>query len=314
MTARVVCVECRAIQFASESKSRITCRHCSCTLEVRSTEPHPDPDRDPAFRLARYSIPAQSMKLIGAYEVHDEHGSPVLFVDRPASLHPGCGSMLVQTLIFFMLMGVCVAVAALFLTSRNTLVMGITILVLGLFLSVWLSGVIVRAILPSKRIRVYADPDRRHLFFDAVVHNPRELHCMDAKGRLIAKFHNDKKFWSMKSWSCRDDDGELLFRASEDSATLGTSRRALGFAINIFGNIYVQIAQYVFGTNLSLLPTNFRLVAPDGKTTLATISRGLVAMKPYMLDLSEDEDRVLDRCLALAVALALEIGERSGKG
>src|SRR5687767_14543351 len=143
MTARVVCIECRTIHFASESKSRLTCRRCSCTLEVRSTEPHSDPDQDPALRLARYSVPSQSMKLIGAYEIHDEHGFPVLFLDRPSSLHPGCGYALAQAVVFAALMGIFVAASVGFFRSEAGLGAGLAIIGGGLFVSFWLSGVIV---------------------------------------------------------------------------------------------------------------------------------------------------------------------------
>ena len=59
-----------------------------------------------------------------------------------------------------------------------------------------------------------------------------------------------------------------------------------------------------------LIRTNFNIYASDGATKLGEFNRKITILDRYVLDMSEDERRLLDRRLAVALGVMLDTGER----
>jgi hypothetical protein len=88
-------------------------------------------------------------------------------------------------------------------------------------------------------------------------------------------------------------DGQMICLAIEDSIILSLLRRFLG---SFFG----------------LLRTNFLILAGDGRDNqvLGEFKRKFTLLDRYVLDVSEDPSRTLDRRIALALGVMLDTGER----
>jgi hypothetical protein len=66
----------------------------------------------------------------------------------------------------------------------------------------------------------------------------------------------------------------------------------------------------LMGPMLGLLRTNFVLLQPNSEVVLGEFNRKLTLMDKYVLDLSADTNREVDRRLAVALAILLDTGER----
>jgi hypothetical protein len=93
-----------------------------------------------------------------------------------------------------------------------------------------------------------------------------------------------------KRWSLAGPDGQEIALAIEDSVILSLLRRVLG---PFFG----------------LLRTNFVFQRPDGEV-LGEFNRKFTLLDRYVLDLTADGERRLDRRFALATGIMLDTGER----
>jgi uncharacterized protein YxjI len=95
-----------------------------------------------------------------------------------------------------------------------------------------------------------------------------------------------------KAWKVYDAAGEkLILLAREDSIIKSMLRRLMG-------------------PMLGLLRTNFVLLQPNSEVVLGEFNRKLTLMDKYVLDLSADTNREVDRRLAVALAILLDTGER----
>jgi hypothetical protein len=89
----------------------------------------------------------------------------------------------------------------------------------------------------------------------------------------------------------RSKGGSVLCVAKEDSIILSLLRRVLG---PFFG----------------LLRTNYLITRGSGDTVVGEFKRKFTILDRYVLDLSLDRRRDLDRRLALALGVMLDTGER----
>jgi hypothetical protein len=94
-----------------------------------------------------------------------------------------------------------------------------------------------------------------------------------------------------KRWYVEAPDGRPLAKAIEDSIVLSLLRRVLG---SFFG----------------VLRTNFLLVRGADEEVVGEFNRKFTVLDRYVLDLSADPGRALDRRIALALAIMLDTGER----
>ena len=111
----------------------------------------------------------------------------------------------------------------------------------------------------------------------------------DASGRNIGRL--SKNIFTdilRKRWDCHAPGGGLLFYAMEDSWIRAIFRRFVS----------------------KLLPLHFIFCPAGSNEILGQFNRQLTLLDRYVLDLSYDPDRRLDRRLALALGVMLDTGER----
>lgn len=114
----------------------------------------------------------------------------------------------------------------------------------------------------------------------------------DAAGLKVGTFRKNYLYDLLrKQWECRDHGGALLFIAREDSILKAILRRLLG---PLFG----------------LLRQNFIFCEPQNGKVLGVFNRSFTLLDRYVLDMSLDAGRRIDRRLALAMGVMLDSGER----
>lgn len=121
-----------------------------------------------------------------------------------------------------------------------------------------------------------------------------------ATGAPVAHFdRNNIASLLRRAWVVTAPSGAVIARAREDTAAIAAIRRILEFVP------YVSLL-------VSFVRTNFRLAAvgPDGdEAEVGAFNRKLSIGDKYVLDLTPDRGRRLDRRVALALGILLDTGE-----
>jgi len=97
------------------------------------------------------------------------------------------------------------------------------------------------------------------------------------------------------------------------NTTMPTSQRLLlvatPIAVALEDSILLSMLRRFFGPLFGLLRTNFMIMSPDFSDVLGELNRKLTLFDKYVLDLTHDPDRLLDRRIALALGVMLDTGE-----
>jgi hypothetical protein len=312
MSIRVVCPDCLAVHHVGDDEAggTVRCRRCGVRLVV--------PDRvdsylqyrpgavDVAFRQRRYTIPRG--QFFDRYEVCDPEGKPVLFLDRPKHFRRGWTLGCLGLLLFCTLASVAVGVGL--AVGGQTYWLVFVLWVAGALVAWRVSSAVVGWLSPTRKVRFYADPEKRFVLLEVLAREGR-FTCNDGRGNLVGRFRREAFTLVRKNWVCHGPDGDVLLRAVEDSVKLALARRLLGPALDVFGNIWVKVLQWTVGGNLGLLPRNFTLLGGRSGAAVGHLHRGYTALNPYGLELSEDQDIEVDGRLAVALAVVLDVDERT---
>lgn len=284
-------------EFAGKS---LKCPQCGATVTAgpvaTATAASGEPQGDPLFARDKFLLSQKHMSISQKYFVHDESGNPILFVERPTHLFRQ----------LLALAGVLVAIVAwcaviLFLMTLtggegeepSSLAGVIGILgFLGMFPVLIFVGA---ALSPKRHVSFYRDESMGEKLLEVLQDHKLQIifatyTVRDKMGRTLATFKKNFLFDVFrKKWQCHSPSGQLLFEAHEDSIILSLLRRVLG---PFFG----------------LLRTNF--VFERGEQILGEFNRKFTLLDNYVLDLTRDPRRSLDRRIALAMGVMLDTGER----
>ena len=226
------------------------------------------------------------------YEVWAEDGTPILYVERPT--YP------LRTLVAY-IGGVIAGVMALAwlgdLASAAGPIAGPLIGLLAIPTAAVVLVVVSMSLRPLRHVTVYRDESRAEVVLrvrqdQRVALLTRTYTVLTKGGEPIATLrktyiHNVVR----KRWYVEAPDGRPLAKAIEDSMVLSLLRRVLG---PFFG----------------FLRTNFLLVRGADEEVVGEFNRKFTLLDRYVLDLSADPGRALDRRIALALAIMLDTGER----
>ena len=165
--------------------------------------------------------------------------------------------------------------------------------VYGSFLVIYL----VAAGLSKKRhVTIYRDESKAETLLNISQDHRIQLltaayTVLDQQGKPIARLFKKRLHNILrKRWYCHDGSGALLFTAKEDSMILSILRLFLG---SFFG----------------LLRTNYVIFNRSGDI-LGEFNRKLTVLDRYVLDMSADSLRSVDRRVALAMGVLLDTGEK----
>jgi uncharacterized protein YxjI len=254
----------------------------------------------PAFDRDRFLFRQKLMTLSEKYEVWDDEGRPILFIERPA--HVGRQLLALMGTIGVFLVTFALAMAVILgLSGPNQVSGAVAALFAILLVLCFVLPVVTFVVLsPKRHISFYADETKGELLlrvlqdrkFQPVV---ATYTVLDPEGQCLGRMKkNYLHNFIRKRWDVRDaQDSRLLLIAREDSLLLSLLRRVLG-------------------AFMGFLRTNFILVVPQGGDVEAMrgeFNRNFTIFDRYVLDLSRDRPRIIDRRLAVALGVLLDTGE-----
>ncbi len=311
MARTIRCPKCGLTQLALES-----CKKCGAALAARpipavqSRRPAPgavvqedSPYQPPAAsrELSPRAAPAGSQDSIfdrdrflmrqrvftihEKYEIWDEDGRPILFIERPGHYLRNLGALFGG-----IFAGIAAAAPFFWLSDRlqteAPIVLGI---VAGL-----VALIVVIGLLSKKRhVHFYRDDSKQVLLLEVLQDQKlafltHTFTVNEPGGRTLARLSkNLLTDIFRKKWSVSSPDGRPLWEAKEDSVLMALVRRFL----------------------TRLVPLCFIFCLPGGQV-VGEFNRKFTLLDRYVLDLSGDSERALDRRVALAMGVMLDTGER----
>jgi uncharacterized protein YxjI len=153
------------------------------------------------------------------------------------------------------------------------------------------------AISAKRHVTFYRDESKRERLLDILQDKKFQPITMtytvrDARGKPLARLGKNLLFnFFRKRWYVWAPDGRVLFLAKEDSVILSLLRRFLG---PLFG----------------LLRTNFIFLPAGSEDVIGEFKRKFTILDRYVLDMTADPDRLMDRRIAIALGVMLDTGER----
>lgn len=292
ITARCVCGY--AVSLQDEYAGR-TFACPSCGQGMRAAAPERRPQADPAFDRDKFLLRQKHLSISEKYYVWDEAGQPLLFVERPAHFLKSLLAMLAFAGTFLVL-AIVVIVATIAVSQVNEGV-AVAVGILGFIAIVAVAIAVAIMLSPKRHVNFYRDDTRQEQVLTILQDKKAWLlsatySVLDANENLLARLEKNYLYnLFRKRWNCRAADGSLLCVANEDSLVLSLLRRVLG-------------------TFFGLLRANFVLQAGDTDQMIGAFNRQFTLLDRYVLDLSRDPQRTLDRRVALAIGVMLDTGER----
>jgi hypothetical protein len=288
---------------------KVRCPECQSIQVVPATDPDADLfslDTDdgasglhPAFDRDRFLFRQKLMTLSEKYVVWDDEERPILFIERPAYFWRQVLAAL--TIVVLLVVSVGVSAVAGVVLSQNVQPSWIG----GVVFAVLLAGSLILTIAlavrltPKRHIYFYADESKDEFLLQ--VQQDKKFQFIVAtytvvtpEGECLGRMKKNYLYnFLRKRWDVLDAEGNTTLIAREDSLLLSLLRRFLG-------------------PMLGFLRTNFILVVPgsDGvEATRGEFNRKFTVFDRYVLDLTRDRSRMIDRRLAVALGVLLDTGE-----
>jgi uncharacterized protein YxjI len=272
----------------------VECPQCGAVNKASESTLTPKSQADEVFNRDIFLLRQKHLSINQKYQVSDEQGNPILFVERPTHFFRTLIALVGGWLAMMMVYGFGMTLAA---TGANQSG-GLSTLGLLVILAAPVMFVVVAMALSKKRhVTFYRDESRTQKMFDVLqdkkVQFPMRTYTVrDASGSVLASFKKNYLYNIFrKRWVMRSPGGTTMCVAKEDSIILSLLRRVLG---PLFG----------------LLRTNYLITRGESETVVGEFKRKFTILDRYVLDLSPDRRRDLDRRLALALGVMLDTGER----
>jgi len=251
------------------------------------------PQADRAFERDVFLLRQQMLRISEKYDVCDEQGQKIVYVERPAHLLRNVGAILAGLIVASVFTGLCIAASDAMKGSAGETVFGL-IGVIG-FLPVLL---LVAVPLSAKRhVTFYRDQSKRERLLEILQDKKFQpivatYTVRDPRGKPLAHFAKNYLYNVFrKRWYVKAPDGTVLYMAKEDSIILSLLRRLVG-------------------PLLGFLRTNFIICRGDSDEVIGEFNRKFTILDRYVLDLKADRTRSLDRRVGLALGVMLDTGER----
>jgi uncharacterized protein YxjI len=295
MSVRVVCACGTSYELKDEFAGRLVkCPQCGRENRVPQPAAVATAQADPVFDRDLFLLRQQLMRISEKYDVGDEKGNKIVFVERPAHLLQNLGALLAGAVVWFGGIAGTITLADQFPKESTA---GVVIALVGMLGSM-IGGVALAIALSAKRhVTFYRDASKRDRLLEVKQDKKWQpitatYTVRDFRGRPLAKLAKNILYNAFrKRWYVYDPAGRLLYTAKEDSIILSLLRRLLG---PLFG----------------FLRTNFIILRQDSEDIVGEFKRKFTILDRYVLDMSADPERRVDRRIALALGVMLDTGER----
>ena len=294
MAVRLTCQCGTSYELKDELAGRLVkCPQCGRDNRVPGSPAPAQPQADPVFDRDVFLLRQQLLRISEKYDVVDEQGKKIVFVERPAHLLRNVGAALAGVAA-----GAAVGVGFGMLAdmAKGTAYEGllVTLAVVGFLVVLFAVAVGLSA---KRHVTFYRDATKRDKLLDVLQDRKWQpitatYTVRDRAGRTLALLWKNYLYNIVrKRWYVKAPDGTTQYVAKEDSVILSLLRRLLG---PLFG----------------LLRTNFIIARSDSEEVVGEFNRKFTLLDRYVLDLKADRSRTLDRRVALALGVMLDTGER----
>lgn len=292
MPVTVTCECTNTFELKDEYAGRtVRCPECGGATRAGTSAFSPESDADPIFGRDLFLLRQQALRVNARYNVSDEGGNPILFVERPAHFLRNLGAglaALAAAFVWMMLVGFLQV-----LLGEGTL-SGIVSLIgiVGFLPVIWIVGM---QLSKKRHVSFYTGEDRTvrvlEVLQDQKVHFLNATFTLrDADGVVLARFRKNYLYNLIRRrWQLLTPAGEVAWVAREDSIILSLVRRFVPF--------------------MSLLRTNFIFQRPGSERVIGEFKRKMTILDRYVLDLGADRARAMDRRIAVALGVMLDTGE-----
>jgi hypothetical protein len=252
-----------------------------------------------AFDRERFLFRQKLMTLSEKYVVWDDRERPILFIERPAYFWRQVLGALATIVVLVASVAVSGAIGVLLSQHVEPSWIGAVVFALLLCGSLFLTVVAAIALSPKRHISFYADESKGEVLLKVLQDKKFQpvvatYTVVTPEGETLGRMKKNYLYnFFRKKWEVLNSEGYTVLVAREDSLLLSLLRRVLG---PMFG----------------FLRTNFILVVPgaDGLETIrGEFNRKFTVFDRYVLDLTRDRPRTIDRRLAVALGVLLDTGE-----
>ncbi len=272
---------------------QVTCPKCGAVNVVPAATAASPALGDPAFDRDKWLLRQKAMAIKEKYYVWDEGGQVLLYVERPRYVFRGLIAAfagIAAAVVVFVVLGALAGFA-----GNGPL--GALLAILALLGAVFALIAVAVALSPKRHVTFYRDATKGEpvleVLQDRKIQIPTVTYTVrDRTGKVLAHLQKNYLYnLFRKQWRCLTPGGTTLCMAKEDSIILSLLRRFLG---PFFG----------------LLRTNFIILRGSGDTVIGEFNRKFTLLDRYVLDLTRDPRRQLDRRVGLALGVMLDTGER----
>ena len=249
---------------------------------------------DPALSLDRYLFQQRILTVSEKYEIQDENGAPVLFVERPAHALRNGLALLAGVLAGFLAAALVIWPAIVFLPKQPPMAVIVLVFTVGPGAGFAALLYTIAALERKRHIAFYRDETKAEKLLEVLQDQTLALitptfTVIDASGAVLARVSkNLLGDIFRKKWIVRNPGGAVMIVAKEDSVFRAILRR--------------------FVSQLVLL--NFILCRGETDEVLGEFNKKFSIRDRYVLDLTADRARIIDRRIALAIGVLLDTGER----
>ncbi len=271
---------------------QVTCPTCGAVNTAQGA-PAPHTAGDPAFDRDKFLLRQKAMAIKEKYYVWDEAGQTILYVERPRYVFRGLVAAFAGIAAAIVVFVVLIALAG--VAGQGLL--GALLAIVAMIGAVVTLVVVAVALSPKRHVTFFRDDTKQQPLLEVLQDHKLQLltatyTVRDATAKVLATLQKNYLYnLFRKRWRCSTPGGTTLCVAMEDSIILSLLRRFLG---PFFG----------------LLRTNFIILRGGGDTVIGEFNRKFTLLDRYVLDLTRDPKRQLDRRVALALGVMLDTGER----
>jgi uncharacterized protein YxjI len=293
MSVTVTCECTNTFSLKDEFAGRmVKCPSCGTAVRAGSTAYTPETHADPIFGRDVFLLRQQALRVNERYNVSDERGQPIVFVERPAHLLRNLGAILAA-----------IAVAGIWATlltsaaeAMGTGLLSNILAMIGIVGAIPLILVVMMALGKKRHVSFYTSEDKTIPVLEVlqdqkVTFVNATFTVRDAEGTVLARLRKNYLFNLIRrKWEVLSPDGRIEWVAREDSIILSLMRR--------------------FVPLMGLIRTNFIFQPAGSDRVIGEFRRKLTILDRYVLDLKADGARALDRRVAVALGVMLDTVER----
>jgi uncharacterized protein YxjI len=297
MSISISCQCGKSYNLKDEFAARILkCSNCGTNLQAGSKQVNNiQEDRqslsDSVFNRDKFLLRQKVLAISEKYDVCDEQGTPILYIERPAHFLRNLGAISAG-----IIAGIAVAIPLFMLVdvvSKSLKVFLILFALLGWFMATF---VVMILLFKKRHVTIYRDKSKQDPLLKVLQNKKVEIltatfTLRDTNGDLAIFRKNYLYDFFRKHWHCYAPDGSLICIAKEDSIILALMRRFLG-------------------TFFGLLRTNFIIVHGKSDRVIGEFNRNFTILDRYVLDMGADRQHALDRRIAIALGVMLDTGEK----